>query len=141
MNIINIKEDVIIDINAKIDKLEKENKYIKDKNIEILSFKSKNKIFLEEGTVAILTIKMSEKDFITYRFYGNDILDNSFNSVDFSEKYFSPSSIRTISHILKEKALSSLKEEEVEAFNNTVWTHDQEMANEGLCPCKECVKK
>lgn len=94
-----------------------------------------------DGMIAKLTLRLPEDGVATFRFFGDGYVDESFYGEDFCEPYYSPSFIRTLAFKLKQLALEELKDEEVEAFNNTVYTHEEELAQEGECPCKECREK
>lgn len=87
--------------------------------------------------IAKLSLKTEDYGVVTVRFYGNGYIDESFNGEDFTEPYFSPSFIRTMSFQLKKETLDYIKEEEEECYKNTVWSHDPEDIN---CPCKDCLK-
>lgn len=65
---------------------------------------------------------------------GDDLL-----CVEGGSDFKSPSSIRTISHLINLSTLKNIKDAEVKSFNENVWTHDPEMGD--TCPCNDCAVK
>lgn len=91
-----------------------------------------------KGAIAKVTIDLPEYGVATFRMYGDGYVDESFFGEDFCEPYYSPSTIRMIAFELKKYTLEYLKDEEIKAFEDTVWTHDEEWDD---CPCKDCENK
>ena len=88
--------------------------------------------------IAKVTLDLPDYGIATFRMYGNGYVDESFFGEAFSEPYYSPATIRMIAFELKKHTLEYLKDEEIKTFNETVWTHDAEMAENEECPCHKC---